>query len=121
MKRPIAMTIVSLFITIAVIAYYFTRDHNNIVPEHVVEQQKMGRMIQQLQLAINTPTDKHSLHIIYQYGTDSRYYVMVRGWLIQSLNGIESQLSVQQSEATKAQLRLHAQALKSAIRSIDLE
>ena len=121
MKRIVIISIVSVLLAMIVSSYYFTRTCNDTVPKQTLEQQKIGLMIQQLQSAIKTPTDRQSMHIIYQYGTDSRYYVMVRGWLIQSLNGIESQLNAQQSEAKKAQLNLHAQALTSAIRSIDLE
>jgi len=44
---------------------------------------------------------------------------MVRGWLIQSFIGIKRQLKAQQSDAKKAQLNLHAQALTSAIHFIN--
>jgi hypothetical protein len=121
MKRLIIVSIMSLFIGMAGSTFYFTQIQTKNLTEEALAQQRMGLMIQELQMAIQTPTDQHALDVIYQYGTDSRYYLMVRGWLVQSLNGVESQLQVQQSAPKKAQLSLHAQALKSAIRSIDLE
>jgi hypothetical protein len=117
MKKKIFLLIISLLLTIAVSFYYVKHDNDSA---HIAQQQ-IGVMIQQLTLAIKTPTSKQSSEIIYQYGSDSRYYVMVRGWLIQTLNGIESQLAVQQHKDQKIQLSLQVEALKSAIRSIDLE
>lgn len=45
---------------------------------HQAEQQELGAMVQALQQAIATPSPEQ-LEVIARYGTDSRYYVMVRG------------------------------------------
>ncbi|WP_428637336.1 hypothetical protein [Shewanella sp.] len=83
------------------------------------EQQELGVMVQALQQAIATPSAEH-LEVIARYGTDSRYYVMIRGWLVQQLSGLESQLAAHGDQAPEA-LRAQAEHLKAAIRRIDLE
>ena len=84
-----------------------------------VEQQRLGVMVQALQQAIAVPTPEH-LEVIARYGTDSRYYVMVRGWLVQTLSGVESQLAASGDAAPEA-MRAQAEHLRAAIRRIDLE
>ncbi|MCG9739805.1 hypothetical protein L1D32_16695 [Shewanella insulae] len=83
------------------------------------EQQALGAMVQALQQAIASPSPQH-LEVIARYGTDSRYYVMVRGWLVQELSGIESQLAAHGDRAPEA-MRAKAEHLRAAIRRIDLE
>ncbi|MFV7771548.1 hypothetical protein [Shewanella marisflavi] len=83
------------------------------------EQQELGVMVLALQQAIATPSAEH-LEVIARYGTDSRYYVMIRGWLVQQLSGLESQLAAHGDQAPEA-LRAQAEHLKAAIRLIDLE
>ncbi|WP_137297993.1 hypothetical protein [Psychromonas sp. SP041] len=61
------------------------------------------------------------MQTIYKFGTDSRYYLMVRGWLVQKLSGVQSQLAVQNSESKQEVLVAEVNALKQAIRAIDLE
>ncbi|MCG9747915.1 hypothetical protein [Shewanella sp. Isolate8] len=84
-----------------------------------VEQQRLGVMVQALQQAIAVPSPEH-LEVIARYGTDSRYYVMVRGWLVQTLSGVESQLAASGDAAPEA-MRTRAEHLRAAIRRIDLE
>ncbi|ABO22336.1 hypothetical protein SHLO109777_12745 [Shewanella loihica] len=86
---------------------------------HQAEQQELGAMVQALQQAIATPSPEQ-LEVIARYGTDSRYYVMVRGWLVQELSGIESQLAAQGDGAPET-MRAKAEHLRAAIRRIDLE
>ncbi|QYJ94261.1 hypothetical protein [Shewanella spartinae] len=83
------------------------------------EQQELGAMVQALQQAIASPSPEQ-LEVIARFGTDSRYYVMVRGWLVQELSGIESQLAAHGDSAPE---NMHAKAehLRAAIRRIDLE
>ncbi len=83
------------------------------------EQQELGAMVQALQRAIATPSPEQ-LEVIARYGTDSRYYVMVRGWLVQELSGIESQLAAHGDRAPET-MRARAEHLRAAIRRIDLE
>lgn len=81
----------------------------------------IGEMVQAVQQAIDSPNDPNSLKVISFYGTDSRYYAMVRGWLFQELVGVESQLYASKSPASIAKFQAHSNFLKQAIRRIDLE
>lgn len=81
----------------------------------------IGKMVQDLQLAINSPSDPRSLKTISYYGNDSRYYSMVRGWLFQELVGVESQLHASKSPSSIAKFQAHSDFLKKAIRLVDLE
>lgn len=85
------------------------------------EASEIGVMVQKLQVAIQSPNDKNALNVIYLYGTDSRYYSMIRGWLFQELVGVESQLHASKSAANIEKFTLRSDFLKQAIRSIDLE
>lgn len=82
-------------------------------------QQQIGAMVQSLAVAIDSPSAK-SVEVIATYGTDSRYYVMIRGWLVQELAGVESQLAAQGAQA-EPQLSVKAKHLHTALRRIDLE
>lgn len=85
------------------------------------ETQKIGEMVQKLQIAIKSPHAKTSLDTITYYGTDSRYYSMIRGWLFQELVGVESQLHASKTMAQSEKFQHHSNFLKKAIRRIDLE
>lgn len=90
-------------------------------PEVSKEASEIGLMVQKLQVAIQSPDDANALDVIYLYGTDSRYYSMIRGWLFQELVGVESQLHASKSAANIEKFTLRSNFLKQAIRSIDLE
>lgn len=85
------------------------------------EEYKIGVMIKALSRAIASPDEPDSLQIITQYGTDSRYYVMIRGWLVQVLSGVQSQLDANRNDKTKEKLIERVAFLTQAIRRIDLE
>ncbi|WP_148861078.1 hypothetical protein [Marinobacter fonticola] len=87
----------------------------------VSEQQRIGEMVQAVYAAIASPQDPASLTTIARYGTDTRYYVMIRGWLVQELRGVESQLEASKDPQLKAKFRQKADFLRTAIRRIDLE
>lgn len=94
--------------------------------EPLSEEYKIGVMIKALSQAIASPDTPDSLAIITQYGTDSRYYVMIRGWLVQELSGVQSQLDATRGHKTedgsaKAKLAERVSFLTKAIRRIDLE
>lgn len=86
-----------------------------------VEAYEIGIMVQELQLALNSPEDPDSLPTIQQYGTDSRYYTMIRGWLLQELLGSESQLRASRDQLYSEKFQEKTDFLKQAIRMIDLE
>ena len=88
------------------------------------EECKIGVMVKAIQAAIDTPREKASLETIARYGTDSRYYMMIRGWLVQELAGVQSQLDaadVAHEDALKEKFRQKAEFLQKAVRRIDLE
>ncbi|MEZ9819789.1 hypothetical protein AB4238_04050 [Shewanella sp. 10N.286.45.A1] len=85
------------------------------------QEYQIGVMVNAIDKAI-TDARPDSLELIYQYGTDSRYYVMIRGWLIQELTGVQSQLDAhRQQDERRQQLEHKVNFLKQAIRRIDLE
>lgn len=85
------------------------------------EEYKIGVMVKAIALAIKTPEKQESLKTIARYGTDSRYYVMIRGWLSQVLRGTESQLDANRDPVRKAKIQQKVDFLKKSIRRIDLE
>lgn len=85
------------------------------------QEYQIGVMVNAIDKAI-TDARPDSLELIYQYGTDSRYYVMIRGWLIQELTGVQSQLDAHRpQDERRQQLEHKVNFLKQAIRRIDLE
>jgi len=94
--------------------------------EPLSEEYQIGVMVKALSRAIASADEPDSLHIITQYGTDSRYYVMIRGWLVQELSGVQSQLDATRGHKTedhsaKEKLTERVGFLTQAIRRIDLE
>ncbi|BES69141.1 hypothetical protein RE428_01590 [Marinobacter nanhaiticus D15-8W] len=85
------------------------------------EERRIGEMVQSIEAAIAAPGDPESLATVARYGTDTRYYVMIRGWLVQELRGVESQLEASRDSQLKAEFQQKADFLRSAIRRIDLE
>jgi hypothetical protein len=80
----------------------------------------LGRQILAVQRALGNPDKPESLKSVTALGTDSRYYAMVRGWLVQLLAGDESIAEAaggKPGEAVAARIRF----LRKAIRAIDLE
>jgi len=58
-----------------------------------------------------------SISVVVLYGTDTRYYGLIRGWLVQRISGLESQISGGASVAQQQELAF----LHQALRRIDLE
>ena len=84
------------------------------------ETYQIGIMVETLQKALKV-RDEQALATIQLYGTDSRYYSMIRGWLFQELVGVESQLHASKKKENSERFQLHSDFLKQAIRLIDLE
>lgn len=81
---------------------------------------EIGEMVLAVQRALAVPGDPASLETIARFGTDSRYYTMIRGWLSLELRGTESQLGSAKNKPSE-ELTEKAAFLKKAIRRIDLE
>src|SRR5215210_3136054 len=92
---------------------------NRVVEQ--AEERQIGVMVKQIKAALAAPQDEASLRTIVQYGTDTRYYVMIRGWLREELAGVESQADAAAEPEAKAGFAKKADFLKQAIRRIDLE
>ena len=81
----------------------------------------VGVAIKSVAVAIDNCDESVSMATIVRYGTDSRYYVIIRGWLVQRLNGVESRIPESSAaDSSDANVR-HADCLRNAIRRIDLE
>ena len=81
----------------------------------------IGQMVQALQIAIKSPEQQESLLIILNYGSDKRYYTMIRGWLFEALVTVESQLYESQNVKQQNKLQLKSDALKKAIGLINAD
>jgi len=99
---------------------------SNVVAQKVTgsvaenETYKIGLMVQDIQGALET-RDEQALQTISLYGTDSRYYSMIRGWLFQELVGVESQLHATKNKKSAQKFQNNSNFLKKAIILIDLE
>lgn len=81
---------------------------------------QIGVMVERIQQALQT-RNEGALQVIQVYGTDSRYYTMIRGWLSYELAAVESQLHATKNTLNNDKFQLNADFLKQAIRLIDLE
>lgn len=85
------------------------------------KERRIGAMVIAIDSALKAPEDKKSLEIIVSYGTDSRHYVMIRGWMIELLKGSESQLNATRDPELKRKHQTKVHFLKKVIRRIDLD
>ena len=85
------------------------------------DEYQIGEMVIAVNAAIDAPDQSESMETIARYGTDSRYYVMIRGWLSQELNGVQSQLGAAPDHSNRAELQQKSDFLQASIRRIDLE
>lgn len=85
------------------------------------EECRIGVMVKEISEAIASPEEAGAMETIVRYGTDSRYYVMIRGWLLEVLKGVDSRMDAATDEAQKKSLQTKALWLRKSIRSIDLE
>jgi hypothetical protein len=85
------------------------------------EEFRIGTMVKQIQAALNAPERPQSLEIIVKYGQDTRYYMMIRGWLIGELQAVESQLPGTRDAKRKRHFLAKRKLLKTAVRRIDME
>lgn len=85
------------------------------------EALRIGRMVMAVDAALKAPEKPDSLETIARYGTDSRHYVMIRGWLMLELQGVESQWQATREPQLKERHHQKVLFLRKAIRRIDLE
>ena len=80
----------------------------------------LGRKVLAVQAALAGPTAPGAADAIKALGLDSRYYVMVRGWLSMQLAGDRS-IANARGDATPRHIQERIDFLEQAIRAIDLE
>jgi hypothetical protein len=80
----------------------------------------LGYRILAVQDAIANPETPGAMQAILELGHDSRYYVMVRGWLELQLRADSSILAASRGDAPPNIVRRVA-LLQKAIRALDLE
>ncbi|MDX1756106.1 MAG: hypothetical protein R3175_08620 [Marinobacter sp.] len=85
------------------------------------QSQRIGEMVMAIDQALAHPEAPHALETIARYGTDSRHYVMIRGWLVQELRAAESQMAAASDPVLQHRFSARVQFLRQAIRRIDLE
>lgn len=86
------------------------------------EAHRIGVMVIEVTHALNHRDDKNSMETIARYGTDTRHYEMIRGWLVQRLSSAKSQLDATRDNPERtAELQKSVDFLRRAIRRIDLE
>jgi hypothetical protein len=84
------------------------------------EALELGRKVLAVQRALEHPQEAESLEAVKALGLDSRYHVMVRGWLSEKLRGDQS-IRDASKERTPQKIKDRIAFLEKAIRAIDLE
>jgi hypothetical protein len=84
------------------------------------EALRVGRAVDTIRQAIADPATPGALDAVRELGLDSRYYAMVRGWLVQELSGAQS-IREARGGAVPPGVRARIEFLERAIRAIDLE
>ena len=80
----------------------------------------LGQRVLAIAAAMRNPDAPGAMEAVLELGLDSRYYVMVRGWLVMQLR---SDMSISQARNgdVSPQIAARIAFLKKAIRAIDLE
>ena len=89
--------------------------------KHALE---VGRKVIRLREALKKPGSAEAAQAVQDLGTDSRYYVMVRGWIVQHKHMAESYRDVssyRSSEEYRKGVDARIAALSKLLRRIDLE
>jgi len=80
----------------------------------------LGHRVLAIAAAIRNPDAPDAMGAVLELGLDSRYYVMVRGWLVMQLRG-DLSISQARNGDVSPQIAARIAFLEKAIRSIDLE
>ena len=82
--------------------------------------QRLGEQVMAVNAAIRNPDSPNAMGAIVELGTDSRYYTMVRGWLMLAAQGDQSILDASEPGSRPA-IEERLAFLRRAMRAIDLE
>jgi hypothetical protein len=88
--------------------------------DQIDEATRIGQQVLAIKAALDNPGTPDAMQAVMDLGTDSRYYVMVRGWLSQQLSGDRSIANSSQGDV-HPDLERRIEFLEQAIRAIDLE
>ena len=80
----------------------------------------LGHKVLAIAEAIRSPGNPRAMDSVLALGRDSRYYVMVRGWLSMQLEGDMSILQARRGDVSP-EVAARIAFLQKAIRAIDLE
>jgi hypothetical protein len=80
----------------------------------------LGKRVLAVAAAVRNPDAPDALEAVLELGLDSRYYVMVRGWLAMQLRGDKSIAQALNGDVSP-QIAARIAFLEKAIRAIDLE
>ena len=80
----------------------------------------LGQRVLAIAAAMRNPDAPGAMEAVPELGLDSRYYVMVRGWLAEQLRGDMSILQARNGDVSP-QIAARIAFLDKAIRAIDLE
>jgi hypothetical protein len=80
----------------------------------------LGHRVLAIAAAIRNPDAPDAIEAVLELGLDSRYYMMVRGWLVMQLRGDISIAQARNGDVSP-QIAARIAFLEKAIRAIDLE
>jgi len=80
----------------------------------------LGKRVLAIAAAVSNPDASDAMAAVLELGLDSRYYVMVRGWLVMQLRGDKSIAQARNGDLSP-QIAARIAFLEKAIRAIDLE
>ena len=80
----------------------------------------LGHRVLAIAEALRNPDAPDAMAAVLELGLDSRYYVMVRGWLAMQLRG-DMSIAQARNGGVSAKIAARIAFLEKAIRAIDLE
>ena len=80
----------------------------------------LGQRVLAIAEALRNPDAPDAMAAVLELGLDSRYYVMVRGWLVMQLRG-DKHMAQARNDDVSPQIAARIAFLEKAIRAIDLE
>lgn len=94
-----------------------------MIKQHELNQDcQLGVKVNAVRQALETPDEPGAMEAVTALGRDSRYYTMVRGWLVQELKNAESQREATRDNPERIEkMDTKIAFLQEAIRRIDLE
>lgn len=80
----------------------------------------LGHRLLAIDAALRNPEAPNAIGTVLELGLDSRYYIMVRGWLVMQLRG-DMSISQARDGDVSPEIAARIEFLNQAIRALDLE